>query len=95
MIYIIQTDLKIIGGEKIQNIYINPFFYEKHNIMDEKKIPSTQRCKQWTQSSSQTIDIKERSKRKGIQIKLVNNETKKLKKNYLRSRIVLISPRNL
>ena len=60
MIYIIQTtDLKIVGGKKIQNIYINPFFYEKHNIMDEKKIPSTQRCKQWTQSSSQTIDIKE------------------------------------
>ena len=33
---------------KKKNMYINPFFYEKHNIMDEKKIPSTQRCIKWT-----------------------------------------------
>ena len=61
MIYIIQTDLKMF--EKKKSIS-NPFFYEKHNIMDEKKIPSTQRCIQWTQSNSQTIDIRKRSKRK-------------------------------
>ena len=37
MIYIIQTDLKIIGGKKIQNIYINPFFMRNITLWMKRK----------------------------------------------------------
>ena len=60
MIYIIQTDLKMFGKKKVFQTH----FFMRNITLWMKRKSQVHRCIQWTQSNSQTIDIRKRSKRK-------------------------------